>query len=197
MMRHLLSPKVAKAVAASAVGCALLVLPARAHAQDASTASNALGQGFGDKGQLVISGELTTFFDKVNHAGWTFAVQPAADYFVVPAVSVGGIVEYKTGSDGTIDFNTQVVGLRGGFNFNVNEHLGAWGKVGVAYQHGSTKQGSAASVSSSTTYATVELPIIFHIVPHLFAGVGPYYDLKVAGDGNSGYGYHSLVGGWF
>jgi hypothetical protein len=193
MKRHLLSPKVARAVAASAVGCALLVLPARAHAQDSSGANNALGQGFGAQGQLAISGELSTAFDKVNKAGWNFTVQPSADYFVVPAVSVGGLVSFSMGND---SFKREVVGARAGFNFNLNEHLGAWGKAGVAYQHASSGSGTTAA-SSSTTYVTVDLPIMWHFVPHLFFGVGPYYYLKVAGDGESGYGFHSLVGGWF
>jgi len=193
MMRHLLSPKVAKAVAASAVGCALLVVPARAHAQDQSGASNALGQGFGDKGQLAITGELNSAFTKVNHAGWSFNVQPAADYFVMPAVSVGGLVAYEMASG---DFKHEIVGLRAGFNFNVNEHIGAWGKAGVAYDHQSSGTGNTAA-SFSTTYLTVDLPIMIHIVPHVFAGIGPFYYLKVSGDGNSAYGYHTLVGGWF
>jgi hypothetical protein len=192
MKRHLLSPKVARAVAASAVGCALLVVSAHAYAQD-SGANNALGQGFGAQGQIAISGELNTAFDKVNKAGWNFGIQPSADYFVAPSISVGGLVSFNMGND---NFRKEVVGLRGGFNLNLNEHLGVWGKVGAAYQHASSGTGTTAG-SSSTTYLTADLPIMWHIVPHLFFGVGPYYYFRVAGDGESGYGFHSLVGGWF
>src|SRR4029079_9226981 len=103
MMRHLLSPKVAKAVAASAVGCALLVVPARAHAQDPSGASNALGQGFGDKGQLAITNEVFCGFDKVNHAGWQLVLKPAVDYFVVPSVSAGVVASYCARGRGPLE----------------------------------------------------------------------------------------------
>jgi hypothetical protein len=193
MKRHLLSPKVARAVAASAVGCALLVVSARAHAQDPSGANLALGQGFGAQGQIAITGELNTAFSKVNKAGWGFNVQPSADYFVMPSVSVGGLLGFAMGSG---DFKSEIVGLRAGYNINVMEHIGAWAKVGAAYQHASSGTGTTAA-SSSTTYLTADLPLMYHIVPHLFFGIGPYYYLKVAGDGESGYGFHSLVGGWF
>jgi hypothetical protein len=53
------------------------------------------------------------------------------------------------------------------------------------------------TVSISTTWITLYVPVMYHITPHLFAGIGPYYNLKIAGDGNTGYGFSSLVGGWF
>ena len=193
MVRHFLSPVVTKAVAASVVGCALLVLPTQARAQDpapapaaASAMPGALGQGFGEQGQLVITGELNTAFDKVNNAGWLFRIQPAADYFFMPSVSAGLVAAFVFGSG---DYKEQLIGARAGFNFNVTENLGAWGKAGVAYDH--------ISGGFSTTWLTLDLPILYHIVPHVFVGVGPDYYLKVAGDGNTGYGFHSLVGAWF
>jgi hypothetical protein len=84
---------VTKAVAGLVVGCALLVLPARADAQTAPAPAPApsggggLGQGFGDAGQIVISGERLPRFSKTNNEGWNSRLQPAADYFVIPAVS--------------------------------------------------------------------------------------------------------------
>src|SRR5206468_2058241 len=86
MVRHRWSPVVTKAVAGFVFGCALLVLPAVARAQ-AQPGGGALGQGFGDKGQLVISGEDFLGFNKVNHAGWDLTLQPSVDYFVMPAVT--------------------------------------------------------------------------------------------------------------
>jgi hypothetical protein len=193
MVRHFLSPVVTKAVAASVVGCALLVLPTQARAQDPAPAAaaspampGALGQGFGEQGQLVITGELNTAFDKVNNAGWLFRIQPAADYFFMPSVSAGLVAAFVFGSN---DYKEQLIGARAGYNLNVTENLGAWAKAGVAYDH--------ISGGFSTTWLTLDLPILYHIVPHVFVGVGPYYYLKVAGDGNTGYGFHSLVGAWF
>ena len=33
------------------------------------------------------------------------------------------------------------------------------------------------------------MPILYHVVPHLFVGIGPYYNLNVAGDGENNYGF--------
>jgi len=188
MMRHLLSPKVAKAVAASAVGCALLVVPARAHAQDPSGASNALGQGFGDKGQLAITNEGFFGFDKVNHAGWQLVLKPAVDYFVVPSVSAGVVASYVARSG---DQSSVGIGARAGFNLNVTPNIGVWPKAGITYEH--DKVGSA---SAATTWVTVVVPFLYHLMPHLFVGLSPYYNLKVAGDGDHSYGFSSVIGGW-
>src|SRR5262245_47725719 len=157
MKRHLLSPKVARAVAASAVGCALLVVSARAQAQDASGPNNALGQGFGAQGQIVISTETSggppfsgfsgAHFDKANKGGWIFEIRPAADYFVIPNVSVGAVAGFAIDNAKTKGVE---VGGRAGFNFNVNEHLGAWGRAGVNFNHI-----SATGASASFTYLPV------------------------------------------
>ena len=105
MVRHFLSPVVTKAVAASVVGCALLGFSTLARAQDpapaapAPAAPGALGQGFGEQGQFVISGEMNAGFTKVNHAGWVFSVKPAADYFIVPSISIGAALGFAIGND--------------------------------------------------------------------------------------------------
>ena len=131
MVRHFLSPVVTKAVAGFVVGCAL-VLPARAHAQTqapppaAASGGGGLGQGFGEAGQIVISGDpgaLSASFVKVNHGGWTAAITPAADYFVVPSVSVGVNATFLIGADSRKGF---AIGGRAGYNLNVTENVGAW-----------------------------------------------------------------------
>jgi len=200
--RHSLSPMVTKAVAGLVVGCALLVLPARADAQTAPPPAPApapsggggLGQGFGDAGQIVITGEDFLGFTKVNNEGWRFVVQPAVDYFVIPSVSAGLVAAFIL--NGTDD-KEELIGARGGYNLNVTENLGAWPKVGIAFDHHSFPGINNTTVSFSTTWVTLNLPILYHILPHLFAGIGPFYNLKIAGDGNTGFGFNSVVGGWF
>ena len=192
MLRHFLSPVVSKAVVvASVIGCALLVLPTRAHAQDAS--GGGLGQGFGAQGQIAISGDLGASFDKVNHGGWRFGITPAGDYFLLPSVSAGVVLGVVLGNG---SYTEEIARARLGYNLNVTSMFGVWPKVGIAYDHASSGSGSA-KVTTSTTWLTVDAPIMVHIVPHLFVGFGPYYYLKVAGDSNTGFGAHSVVGGWF
>ena len=192
--RHFLSPMVTKAVAGLVFGCALLVLPARADAQTAPppapapTGGGGLGQGFGDTGQIVISGEAQAFFSKTNKEGWTAAISPALDYFVVPSVSIGGSVTALIGNNSRVGFGASG---RAGYNLNVTENLGVWGKVGVAYQHA-----SVGNLSASTTWLTLFVPILYHLMPHLYIGAAPYYNLKVAGDGEHNYGFTYVIGGW-
>jgi hypothetical protein len=197
MVRHFLSPVVTKAVAASVVGCALLFLPTRARAQDPAPAATpapamagALGQGFGEQGQFVISGEMNAGFTKVNHAGWVLSVKPAADYFIVPNISIGAALGFAIGNDDQKGFE---VGARAGYNLNVTENVGVWPIVGISYN----KVSAPNDNGFSSTYGNLYLPILYHIVPHVFAGIGPFYNLKIAGDGDHSYGFRSTVGGWF
>ena len=198
MVRHFLSPVVTKAVAGFVVGCALL-LSARAQAQTqtqpppAATGGGGLGQGFGEAGQIAISGEANAFFSKTNHAGWSAAISPALDYFVIPSVSVGGSVTLLVGDNSTTGVG---VAARAGFNLNFTEQLGIWPIGGIGYAHVSSGSGTTSS-SVSATVAHFYVPALYHIIPHVFVGLGPFYDLKVAGDGNNTYGIRSTVGGWF
>jgi hypothetical protein len=197
MMRHFLSPVVTKAVAASVVGCALLGLPTQARAQDPATApppaasAGALGQGFGELGQIVISNEGFFGFDKTNNVGWGLTLKPAADYFFMPAISAGLVAAYFKGS-GDPGVTTVGIGGRAGFNLNLTENLGVWGKAGVTYQHS-----SVGNASASTTWFTVFVPVLYHLMPHLFVGVAPYYNAKIAGTGDHNYGFSYVIGGWF
>jgi hypothetical protein len=146
----------------------LTASPGRASAQDppppAPMPAGALGQGFGDTGQWVISGETFTQFNKVNNVGWDFQIRPAADYFIAPNVSVGGAIGFGMGND---DLKAFSVAGRAGFNFNFTEQLGVWGRAGVTYGYV-----SVAGASSSESFANFFLPINYHIVPHVFIGVG-------------------------
>ena len=200
MMRLSLSRIVKRAPVALTVVGLLTVIPGRASAQDPAVApppaaaesmpAGSLGQGFGEMGQVVISGETFTGFTKTNNQGYSFNFQPAADYFIIPNVTVGGAVGFGLGSDDARAFR---IAARGGFNFNVSEHLSVWGKVGITYGWA-----TLAGRSSSESYANFFLPINYHIVPRVFVGVGPFYNLKMSGDfAASNYGFASVVGAWW
>ncbi len=177
---------VTKAVAASVVGCALLMLPAPARAQDPGGAG--LGQGFGAQGQLAITGDASVHFDRVNHAGWIFEIRPAADYFIMPSISVGAVVGFGLDSDSN---KGVLVGARAGYNINVTDHVGVWARAGISYNHVTPDMGA----SFSATNVNIDVPILYHFAPHFFAGLAPYYDLNLSG--NDGVGFRSTVGGWF
>jgi hypothetical protein len=176
------------------VGCLLTAVSGLAAAQDPAAAPpsapmGALGGGFGDAGQLVISSQMLTEFVKANNAGWVFAIQPAIDYFIVSSVSIGGVVRVELGDN---DHRVLVVGGRAGYNLNVTEHVSVWGRAGVSYRNDKLAVGSA-----SFTYLNLHVPVVYHIVPHLFFGLGPFYDAKLSGNASNVYGFFSMVGGWW
>jgi hypothetical protein len=183
-------------LALTVVGLLLTALPGRASAQDpapptapTSMPSGSLGQGFGETGQLVISGEMFTAFEKTNNAGWGLSIRPAADYFIIPAVTVGGAIGFGIGNNDQKAFE---VAARVGYNLNVTEHISVWGKAGIGYGYASDAGGS-----ESATYANLYAPINYHIVPRVFFGLGPFYNAKLAGTGANNYGLTSVVGAWW
>jgi hypothetical protein len=200
MVRHFLSPVVTKAVAGLVVGCALSVLPAHAGAQTpeapppapARAPAGALGQGFGEQGQIVISGDASVHFDKFNGGGWIFEVRPAADYFIMPSVTLGAVVGFGIDSD---ENKGVLVGGRAGYSFNVTENLSLWGRAGLSYNRISSPTTPGMSVTNSATAVNLSLPIMYQIVPHLFAALSPYYNLNLSG--NDSVGFASIIGGWF
>ena len=156
----------------------LTALPGRASAQDPAAARRRCrpvrwARASARSGQVVISGEMFTPFNKANNQGWAFNLQPAADYFLIPNVTVGGALGFGIGSD-EHGFS---VAARAGFNFNFTEHVSVWGKAGITYGWRS-EMGASASESFFNLFA----PINYHIVPHVFIGVGPFYNLKMSGD---------------
>ena len=152
--------------------------------------AGSLGQGFGEMGQVVISGESFTQFSKANNQGWSFALQPAADYFIIPNVSVGGAVGFAIGNN---EYRAFQVAGRAGFNFNFTEHVSVWGRAGISYGHTSAQ----GMPSSSQSFANFFAPINYHIVPRVFIGVGPFYNLKMSGNVSNNYGFASVVGAWW
>ena len=108
----------------------------------------------------------------------------------MPSISVGAAVGFAIGDHGGKGFE---VGARAGYNLNVTEHVGAWPFVGIAYN----TQSADGVPSQSSTFGNLYVPVLYHVVPHLFVGIGPFYNLHIAGDGNHSYGIRSTVGGWF
>lgn len=146
------------------------------------------GQGFGAQGQLAIDNDLGAGLTKWKGGSWTVAVQPAADVFVLPNLSVGLLLGYSHSSDQVTDLAARP---RLGYALNFSDHFGVWPLVGVTILH--ETRGGASATGSQLNLA---LPIMIHIVPHLFFGIGPDYNLKIS-NALTYYGVTSMVGGWF
>lgn len=168
-------------------------------AEGGGFATAAGGPGFGTTGQFVISMGATAdehlFFHKASGGGWTLHLAPALDYFIVPRVSVGGVLAYTHGSGGGTNAsgsNAITFGARAGYNFDINDRFGVWPMGGIIVDWF-----SANHVSTTNTFFSVFAPFLFHIAPHFFVGAGPSFLANLSGPDANQYGIDSIIGGWF
>jgi hypothetical protein len=158
-----------------------LAFAAPASAQRLGTGAGA----FGAAGQVVITGDLEAHL----HNGWQLRLHPAADYFIATNVSIGAVIGF-THNSGNPATNTFDLGARVGYNLAISDPVTFWPTVGIFINRAFGNTGSTAA--SLNIFA----PFLYHLVPHLFVGVGPDFELPLNG-GGTGYGLQSVVGGWF
>jgi hypothetical protein len=187
------------ALAASALAAA----PTSARAQETAGAAPgafapvaAPGGGFGAPGQWVISGGAAAV--EVNGASASFhthsggsglTLHPAADYFLAPNISVGGVVGFTYDSGGTTIVE---LGGRAGFDLVINDRVTVWLMGGV-----SVARASVNHMSSTPSQLTIFAPFLYHVAPHLFAGLGPSLFIGMSGGTDNSFGIDSIIGGWF
>jgi hypothetical protein len=164
----------------------LLLIAALVFASPAKAQPLGNGAGrFGAPGSIAISGELEGHL----HSGWELHLQPAFDYFIATNVSVGGLIGF-THDSGNPARNAFDIGVRAGYNLAISEPVTFWPTAGIFIHR---EFGTAGSTSASLN---IFAPFLFHLVPHLFVGLGPDFELPLNG-GSTGYGVKTVVGGWF
>lgn len=188
---------------------AVLLLPIRAHAEtvasDSTYRSGSGGGlsavspsagGFGATGQWVFSladpREFPFLLTKTGGDPWHLLIQPSADTFIAPNVSVGGLLKLERDGGGT-DVG---VGARAGYDVRLTSLVSLWIRGGLFYHHFSPNTGP----SGSQTLLDVKIPALFHIVPHFFLGVGPTLTVILQHSNNQGgdttVGLTAIVGGY-
>jgi hypothetical protein len=197
----------------SILACLLLALPSAANArgaddpstEDAPFAGNKTeapapfaaspSAGFGPIGQWVLSLRTTgdggfLFFHNHSPGDWDLSLHPAIDYFITGNVSVGGVVGigYSPADAGTTNLD---IGGRAGFNLNANDHIGFWPTAGLSVHYASIMH-----ISNTATELDVFVPILYHLVPHFFVGLGPSFSMLLSGGSGKVYGVDFLLGGW-
>jgi hypothetical protein len=197
-------------VLSSVVALAFALTPAAASAQapppPAHSGPFALTpgpSGFGAQGQLVIGGALEAPINsggtntrpmlgiaKTSGGRTVIGIQPSLDYFIIPNVSVGGVVGLTvvTGNGGP---TTVLLGGRGGYNLNLADKISFWPTLGLAFEHASFTGGS-----DQQTYLNILAPFLFHLAPHFFVGAGPFIDVGLGANDPNLFGIWSVVGGW-
>jgi hypothetical protein len=190
----------------AALACLLAAPLARAESPTAETANSGFAPtadaagAFGTVGQLALSlgatsGEYLSY--NKSGGGWTFRLAPAADYFLFPHISLGGLVAYGHGSGGGGTGTTGVssdsfdIGARAGYALAINDRFGLWPLVGLRLDYI-----SAGHASQTDTFLPIYVPFLFHPAEHFFVGAGPRFDVHLSGHDNTVWGLDTVLGGW-
>jgi hypothetical protein len=151
--------------------------------------------GFGAIGQWVLSMKTTgdngyVFFHKPSEGDWALSLHPSLDYFITNSISLGATVGflYSPAETGTTVFD---LGARAGFNVNINDNLGFWPTAGLSFN-----VDRRMHETSTHTVFGVFAPFLYHLVPHLFVGLGPSFAAPLQGGGGNAYGVDFVLGGW-
>ena len=148
--------------------------------------------GFGATGQWVFSlsdpAEFPFLLLKNGSNPWHVLVQPSADTFLFPEVSVGGLVKFER-NGGTTDVG---VGARVGYDLHFTGLVSLWLRGGLFYHPLSVNNGP----SRSETFLDLQAPALFHLVPHFFLGAGPTISLPLQGQADTTFGLEAIVGGY-
>jgi hypothetical protein len=174
-------------------------------------------QHFGGPGTLAISSDMNLALEgqSVSQGGpssWVFIVAPSADYFVIQGLSIGGEIAFThthtretsdVGVSTSIDGNTFSVGPRIGYNIPIGDLLSFWPKAGLLFS-----ATSLAGVNGNALDVTFYAPLLLHLAPHFFVGLGPgvQTDLTASESQNgqsihnpgktTSYGLYFTIGGW-
>jgi hypothetical protein len=158
--------------------------------------------GFGAPGQVTIASDFGISFVHFSDAEFSeLDLEPAVDYFFAPNLSFGGKVrfDYRKNSGGS----TTAIGLgpRVGYQLPLGDMFSVFPKVGFFLEHVSSSATGGLSSSYSLFSLTIDVPFMFHPVPHFFIGIGPTLFANLAGASAAQrdvqFGLASTVGGFF
>jgi hypothetical protein len=151
--------------------------------------------GFAAVGQWVLTMKTAgdsgyVFYHQPSTGPWELSLHPTLDYFIANSISIGATAGYYHSSVDT-GVTTFDLGGRAGCNMNITDHLGFWPTAGLGVNIDSRDY----NTSARTTFG-VFAPFLYHLVPHLFVGLGPSFSMFLSGaDGNT-FGIDFVLGGW-
>ena len=196
-----------------------IVLGGLAASVVALTSQGALAQTaggtFGGAGQLAIQADLELHFEGTtasNNGGSSsdILIQPAADYFVINNLSLGGALTFDNHTDspggGGNSTTTTTFGVapRIGYNIPIVDKLSFWPDLFLFFDTSSrSNNGGSDSAFGIGLYG----PVLFHPVEHFFIGLGPNVSTEFShtfsNNGRSGdapkiteFGVMLTLGGW-
>jgi len=153
-------------------------------------------------------------------SGTEFSVAPAADYFVIPNLSVGGNILFGVfspahGNGPGATATLFGIAPRVGYNIPITDMISFWPKVYFSYL---TVNASSNGNSSGANAAAIGLfaPLMFVPTPHFFLGIGPDFSTQLSSNATgtttvngvsqngtqalpkvTQVGLQATIGGWF
>jgi hypothetical protein len=145
-------------------------------------------------------------------SGTHFGIAPAADYFVIDSLSIGGQVLFglsslSPGNGGPSSSVTSFgIAPQVGYNLGLTDNISFWPKLYFAYVSSSTNN-NGPSVSTGTL--GIFAPFLYHPAQHFYLGIGPNLASQLvvsqSNNGNSTqnpskltvFGVMATFGGWF
>ena len=191
---------------------ATFLAAASAEAQSVTENTRATGPAeiFGRAGQIAVASDAALTVQRrtisdVEGGTTTIQLAPAADYFVINNLSVGGFVGFDFVTSGDNDSSRFSIGPRVGYNLPFSDLVSLWPKAGFSYAHTSSTTSTSTGGTTVSTTNTADafalnlfVPIMFHPVQHFFAGFGPFLDADLSGDQRATvFGGKLTIGGWF
>jgi hypothetical protein len=182
--------------AAALVAGLMVSLSAGAQERGPST-----GGGFGSQGGIVITAGTQANFGYATYDGFDvgyFEVEPGADYFFRPNLSLGGALRLRAYFG---DADETGIGLhaRVGYNLPLGERISLWPKFGLGLNFGDEvfPLGVAAFTPDSTLTLDAYAPLLVHVTSSFFVGIGPRLDILIGDEVGIGFGLNSTLGGHF
>jgi hypothetical protein len=159
--------------------------------------------------QLSFIGQSTSPPQGSGSSGATIIIAPAADFFVIDNLSVGGQLLFESLSSSIPNSPTITgwgIGPRVGYDIAFADNFSIWPSVYFQY-----RSLSISNNGGSTSLGTLGLfaPVLFHPVPHFFLGLGPIVQTDLISNSSPGgggpsatgnktteYGVQFTLGGW-
>ena len=167
--------------------------------------------GFGRTRQWAFSSDASIQVQRTTQSDstgalTTLSLAPAADYFVLPNLSLGGSVGVYYAHAGESSGSRFTIGPRVGYNFEVSRLLSVWPRLGISYAHTGGDAPQIANINPDTKTGnndnnaiaiSIFAPVMVHPAPHFFAGFGPFLESDLSGDNRAtSWGFKLTMGGW-
>lgn len=159
---------------------------------------------FGQSGQVAFSNENSLQVSHSSDGITTINIAPAADFFVMKNLSIGGVIGFDYAKVGNHHGTRFEIGPRVGYNLSFTNMLGVWPRVGFSFAHSSAgytvamgDQDVSTSKSNNSIALNIFVPLMMHPATHFFVGFGPFLDTDLSGDNRvTAYGLRLAIGGW-